>query len=568
MSKSNNEFDKTDIDIGNIGNIGNDFRGVIGSTLKNSKINSDNITNNYSYSYLVEIAENYFQQGIQLLKVKDYTGAIETLRNALNATRTASEDSDENKKSESRLVRLERSKYAYYLALALLKGRDPRKASRETIRKVEEQLRASVSVKEADRKHLARCFLLWAIVKHGYYEMNCLADEAPLPKDTSTGIPLFFNEFPLVEKQDAQEIINHIYAPSNFFWEKLNIYSNGKVVRRKRKLSASKISSKALEERRIAVKKFFTRTPDKPNYFPCHVNICAGIFLLFLSLTFLMSLDETRYSNGLIRYEVLRVVILTTLLLPSLILLSKGLIHFNKLKTKYVKEYADAEPKPTTQQIDDWLESDIERIVNEDALECLNLYKEDCRTEPLVIVGPEFLEDGKFHISSEIRRRYPRTLFVKSKDGKDRYSHFKTLVIYLMKHHITIYESVNEMESGQALSYRTVEFPYQKITNLSTEIINKIITFPSTSMVDQKINRKKFRSKKVNNQQDQVQFVSERGLKKFSISTIGSDEIKILYPFSKNTELLEDDHQRVCKVRDPGERAILAVRKYLEDYEG
>ena len=100
----------------------------------------------------------------------------------------------------------------YYLAIALLSGKKPRKIDEWTIRDIEEQLGAAV---HKDTK-ISRCYVLWAIVKHGFYTMNGFIEKLP----TSDQL---FSLGESIQEKDAREILYHLDDPSNSYW--LRLYS-------------------------------------------------------------------------------------------------------------------------------------------------------------------------------------------------------------------------------------------------------------------------------------------------------------------------------------------------------
>ena len=100
----------------------------------------------------------------------------------------------------------------YYLAIALLGGKKPRKVDEWTIRDIEEKLNTAI---RKDSKP-SRCYVLWAIVKHGFYAMNEFLENPP----TSAQL---FSLGELIQAKDAEKILDHLNDPSNTYW--LNLYN-------------------------------------------------------------------------------------------------------------------------------------------------------------------------------------------------------------------------------------------------------------------------------------------------------------------------------------------------------
>jgi tetratricopeptide (TPR) repeat protein len=135
--------------------------------------------------------QELLDRGIQLLSQRNYQQAIGVLRDAI--------------KTDPLLADTH-----YYLAIALLSGKKPRKVDEWTIRDIEEQLGVAV---HKDIKPL-RCYVLWAIVKHGFYTMNGFIESSP----TSTQL---FSLGESIQPKDAREILHHLNDPSNPCWLKL-----------------------------------------------------------------------------------------------------------------------------------------------------------------------------------------------------------------------------------------------------------------------------------------------------------------------------------------------------------
>ena len=103
------------------------------------------------------------------------------------------------------------SEARYYLAIALLSGKKPRKIDEWTIRDIEENLDAATRRSSNNPKYYA----LWAIVKYGFYTMNGFIENAP------TSIQLF-SLGERIQSECAQEILYHLNDYSNPYW--LNLY--------------------------------------------------------------------------------------------------------------------------------------------------------------------------------------------------------------------------------------------------------------------------------------------------------------------------------------------------------
>ncbi len=268
-----------------------------------------------------------------------------------------------------------------------------------------------------------------------------------------------------------------------------------------------------------AVRKYFTKTPLKPtepNYSNHQTKMGIGGGLIFLALILLFSGQGLLIFLGIVSGYF------------GFNLLSNGFSAYSSQKKKYEsdyeqyeKDYERAEPKPSDEQMDQWMNSDIDKITAE-ALRRLDLEHEDYKAKPYTIGGPASLKETRFAIG---------------KDGKTRYSHFNILVVFLTEYHVAAYQSDNSMEYGQILTDKTQEFPYREITNLGTQIVKENIR-----LLD-----------------DIVE--SESGMQEFTLATSGGNVIKVAYQFARNT-----DYQGEL-VKIGGEITIAAIRKKLQDYK-
>jgi hypothetical protein len=268
-----------------------------------------------------------------------------------------------------------------------------------------------------------------------------------------------------------------------------------------------------------AVRKYFTSTPNKPEKPDDSSDQNSTFFggaMLVIALLMLIS------GQG---YLIFLGVFLGFF---GLMILKNGLVDSSEKKQRYEREleqyekdYAQAEPKPSDEQIDEWMDSDIASII-EESLRKLDLEDGDYNAKPLYIGGPANLDKTRYAIGE---------------DGKIRYSHFNVLIIYLTDHNILIYQSVNTLIHGHILGDSTQEFPYKEITNLQIKTVNKNISF-------------------VNGNKDFVD-----GIQQFALYTSGANVIKVMYSFSHDTD------QQGELVTIGSEQTIKAVRKKLEEYK-
>lgn len=266
-----------------------------------------------------------------------------------------------------------------------------------------------------------------------------------------------------------------------------------------------------------AVRKYFIKTPskpDEPDYSGNQTRMMMGGALLLFALFMLFS------GNGLlVLMGVVGGFFGFSLLSNAFSEYSENKKKYEEAYTKYKEDYAEAEPKPSDEQMDQWMENDINNII-EESLKRLDLEHEDYRSKPFLIGGPE-LDNQKIPTQLRVGR-----------DGKVRYSHLNILIVFLTEHNIATYQCTHNLINGQTLTDKTREFPYKEITNLEIEKINKDISI-------------------VNGRRELA-----NGVQQFALYTTGGNLIRVAYSFVES-EL----------IKIGSEDTIRAIRRKLEEYK-
>jgi hypothetical protein len=164
---------------------------------KNYQIKAERIDHvgDLIYQSVLPTGEDLLTTGLQLLSIRDYRNASDILSNAIKTDPSLSDA-------------------YYYLAIALLGGKKPRKIDRWTIQDIEEKLNAAISI----NSNIPKYYALLAIVKHGYYVTHKWKEEPP------TSMQLFKKSDSIQTKQ-AKEILFHLKDEdlSNPYW--MDLYS-------------------------------------------------------------------------------------------------------------------------------------------------------------------------------------------------------------------------------------------------------------------------------------------------------------------------------------------------------
>jgi hypothetical protein len=160
---------------------------------KNYQITAESVEHigDVYYQSVPKSGKDLLDKGIQLLNQRDYSRAADVLECAI--------------KSDPLL-----SDAHYYLAIALLNGKKPKKLDQWTVEEIEKNL--SIAVRQDS--NLTRGYALWAIVKHGYYTMNGFVEKPP------TSTQLFYN-VQFLSSQHIQELIYHFEDAENPYWAQL-----------------------------------------------------------------------------------------------------------------------------------------------------------------------------------------------------------------------------------------------------------------------------------------------------------------------------------------------------------
>lgn len=94
----------------------------------------------------------------------------------------------------------------YYLALALISGRQPAVLRFSTIQQIEECIRGAIEIDD----HQAHLFYLWALIKYEYYLVNGLKDSPPAIEELVT----LAQKRPL-SASEVRHMLEHIQVADN-----------------------------------------------------------------------------------------------------------------------------------------------------------------------------------------------------------------------------------------------------------------------------------------------------------------------------------------------------------------
>ncbi len=283
----------------------------------------------------------------------------------------------------------------------------------------------------------------------------------------------------------------------------------------------------ATERRAKAVRKYFTKSPDKPSYISEFLLMAMGGLGLFASFIIAV-INLFKYATNSYETSPMFSLVLcaTPIFIGGLIVGGNGGLKFWRKKSEYDKEYAVAEPKPSDQQMDKWLEQDKRKLMS-DAMKKLELVPEQILRpdEPLLIIGPQM-----------------PTYIAAGKDGILRFSRYEVVVIYLTSYHLGAYSCDLDFTTGLVLSEETQEYHYTDVVSVSTT--NENSPFNVTT-VDNKVHP----------------IASHQ---QFSLSVANGDRIKVTVAFPQLEGILQEG-----KLLPSGaEKAISNLRAMLREKKG
>jgi len=149
----------------------------------------------------------------------------------------------------------------------------------------------------------------------------------------------------------------------------------------------------------------------------------------------------------------------------------KGLGYYGKQLEKWGLKESDLTKLPSSKQIDQWLDEDLEAVIDL-ALNKLGLVREEVNKirPPMVIYGPL--------LWSTIGIPDDEIVVAKDSNKTLRFSCYQLVVVCLTESRISVYSANFNFLRNVFVSERVVEFLYQDIVSVSTEEIATNYTLP------------------------------------------------------------------------------------------
>lgn len=211
-------------------------------------------------------------------------------------------------------------------------------------------------------------------------------------------------------------------------------------------MSSIVLISDQQKARKLAVDKFFRKSPKKQSALLVIIKILASIALIPAFLLKYVPVVKRLFKGKLGAY-----------------------IGFDGIKNRigktrnYYKEYKASEPKPSDSQMNAWMDEDKIKV-SQNALTRLNLHSVSAHIinldKPLIVIGP--MNGARY---------------AKGGDGIVRFSLYQIIVIYVTNHHLCAYCCELDFETGVIAHESTYEYHYADVVSVSTTNANSEFFF-------------------------------------------------------------------------------------------
>lgn len=208
------------------------------------------------------------------------------------------------------------------------------------------------------------------------------------------------------------------------------------------------------ESREKAVPKYFRTTPEKPeepNFGGSQAAMAIGAVVAFVGLLLMLSGDFGGVCLGL-----LAIGGGGFLLFTGFTAYTTKKSSYSKAMEEYNEAYEKAEPKPTDQQIDQWLNADIARLKDESLIKLDLVHLEPDQfardpKKPITVIGPAAKAAVKM-----------------GDDHRLRFSKYDMVFAYLTEYHLAAFNCTLDMTDGVVTRESTQEYHYSDVVSVST----------------------------------------------------------------------------------------------------
>lgn len=426
--------------------------------------------------------EQKFEGGLEALKNRQYQKAAERFEDYLSSAESASSAGTDMK---------ERAAQAHvYSVLGLLNRSRPSYYSTDTIRRIETHLSLARTLGQG-RPVAAAADVMLAIVKEDFYDARAMRSAGPTAAELRGSLGY-------LEPEWIQTLTDHLVPAEGATWKELA----GMAV------SAGYTAPTVLDDdeqrvippdRRTKVNKYFTRTPDRVS--PAwHLTLFGAAALLVI-----VAIASHNF------FSVIAVA-------AAIWIAKKGYDRYKKY-LRFQKAWAAAEPKPADQELDAWLDADIEFIKRKGGRKLqLKAHEHfeggDLITSAVVVVG----------VPGGTATRTGKAPAVRTgDDGRVRANHYDVLILFLTAQVISSYRCVLEFATGELLSDETRQYHWSNIVGVSA------VSIPAPRLVVDLVNLPLRQESGNAQEQEQVKDISL--LHKFTLSAINGEKLEVTTEF-------------------------------------
>jgi hypothetical protein len=374
-------------------------------------------------------AKDHFDEGLRALKARLYPKAVQQFEESVTTATQAGLSKDADARDQIAAGH-------FYAALAMLGGRNPGDRGPEDIERIERHLEQALGYSDEVIVHQSK--VVWALVKEDYYEAYGMLATTPDPA-------VFRQSVDHLAAGDLEPLVTHISRATGKTWDMLceRAVDNGLIAQ---PVVTAPVVRTRDPRRSEAVKKYFTPTPQH--------RTNSGFIAAFAGAVLLIVIGIAMRDFG------------TLLFLAGAGWLAKWGFEESGRYREYLRKFRLAEPKPTDQQIDKWLQEDITEI-SQRAGGRVRLNTElkarggDLVYPVQIIVGYPSMPKA---VGYRVRAR-------RGADHKLRANTYDVLIMFLTNNLISTYRCLLDCHTGEVVLDEITEHHYRDIVGVASTSI-------------------------------------------------------------------------------------------------
>jgi hypothetical protein len=303
----------------------------------------------------------------------------------------------------------------YYLSLALLRGMRPSRHNATTIQSIEDNLRVATQLAE----HCPHAYALWVAVKDDYYLKHGRMDSGPptaFLRDQARGI----------SPEHARELLFVADGKSAM----LNSF-------------AKRAAALERDGTRQLIRKYFRPDPQPVLPGPAQVKIVVGALTLSTGVALALAIGSLQFTF----------VALLMSVAVGVGLMTAGAMEYRRLHAEYGRKWNWANPKPSGEEMDAWLELDFAAVFKA-CIDGLHRDFDDLLTDPLLVFAPAASASAAYAWD----------------DSALRFSSYQfTVILMSPDERLGIYECVYDIRTGAVKYASTYDCRFSEVYGIGTE---------------------------------------------------------------------------------------------------